>query len=125
MKSKVRSKGLDVPDLQVNLRQEDVDAVAELIGRDWYTFGKNMKVEESTLDHIKEVGGDKPGRKRKLLEHLISKKVRFEEIIYGLYNSVDEDDPSINGILEYLFTIRIKQPESNFINNLMNDVIDL
>ena len=113
MKSKLLSKGLDLPDLQVYLRQEDVDAVAELIERDWYAFGKNMKVEESTLDHIKEVGGDKPGRKRKLLEHLISKKVRFEDIIYGLYDSANEVDPFINGILEYLFTIRIKQPEGN------------
>ena len=113
----MHSKGLNVHDLQVNLRQEDVDSLAELIGKDWYTFGKNMKVEESTLDHMKEVGKNKFGRKRKLLEHLISKKVRFEDIIYGLYNSSDEHDPSIHGVLEYLFTIRIKQPEGNLINN--------
>ena len=111
IKSKVLSKCLDVPDLQVNLRQEDVDSVAELIGKDWYTFGKNMKVEESTLDHIKEVVEDKLGRKKKLLEHLISKKVCFEDIIYGLYDSANEHDPFLNGILDYLFRIRIKQPE--------------
>ena len=111
IKSKLLSKGLDVPDLQVNLRQEDVDAIAELIGKDWYTFGKCMKVEKGTLDHIKEVGKDKLGRKRKLLEHLISKKVRFEDIIYGLYDSVDEHNPAINGVLEYVFRIRIKKIE--------------
>ena len=109
VKSKLLSKGLDVPDLQVNLRQEDVDPVAELIGKDWYTFGKCMKVEESTLDHIKEVGGNKPGRKKKLLEHLIIKKVRFEDIIYGFYNSADEHNPAINDVLEYIFRIRIKE----------------
>ncbi|XP_019858896.1 PREDICTED: probable RNA helicase SDE3 [Amphimedon queenslandica] len=113
IKSKVLSKGLDVPDLQVNLRQEDIESVAELIGKDWYTFGKCMKVEESTLDHIKEVGRNKPGRKKKLLEHLIIKKVRFEDIIYGLYNSADEHNPAINGVLEYIFRIRIKKDGQN------------
>lgn len=102
IKSKVLGKGLEVPDLSINIRQEDIDAITELIGKDWYTFGKCMKVEESTLDYIKEVGKDKPGRKRKLLEFLISKKVRYEDVVYGLYNSSEERDPSINGILDYL-----------------------
>ena len=114
MKSKLLSKGLDIPDLQVYLRQEDVDSVAGHITKDWYKFGKIMKVEESTLDHVKALGGDKLGRKKELLKHLITEKVRFEDIIYGLYDSANEHDPFINGILEYLFTIRIKQPEGNF-----------
>uniref|UniRef100_A0A1X7TLF6 Uncharacterized protein n=1 Tax=Amphimedon queenslandica TaxID=400682 RepID=A0A1X7TLF6_AMPQE len=113
IRSKAFSEGLDVPDLQVNLRQEDVDLVAGQIGKDWYTFGKYMKVEESTLDHIKEMGKDKLERKIKLLEHLIIKKVRFEDIIYGLYNSADEHNPSIHSILEYLFRIRIEKPEES------------
>ena len=113
MKSKLLSKGLDVPDLQMYLEQEEVDEVAGHISKDWHKFGKIMKVEESTLEHIKGEGKDKLERKRKLLEHLIRKKVRFEDIIYGLYDSTNEHDPFINGILEYLFRIRIKQPEGN------------
>ncbi|XP_019859428.1 PREDICTED: probable helicase with zinc finger domain [Amphimedon queenslandica] len=113
MKSKLRLKCLDVPDLQMYLGQEDVNEVAVHISKDWYKFGKIMKVEEGILDHIKEVGKDKLERKRKLLEHLISKEVRFEDIIYGLYDSANEHDPFINGILDYLFRIRIKQPEES------------
>ena len=105
-KSQLLEKGLEVADLQVNIREEDVDAVAELIGKDWYTFGKYMKVEESTLDQIKEVGGNKLGRKKKLLKYFIIKKLRYEDIIYGLYNSSDEHNPSINGVLDYLLTLR-------------------
>uniref|UniRef100_A0A1X7SS23 Death domain-containing protein n=1 Tax=Amphimedon queenslandica TaxID=400682 RepID=A0A1X7SS23_AMPQE len=114
IKSQLLAKGLLVPDLQVNIREEDVDAIAELVGKDWYTFGKYMKVEESTLDHIKEVGGSKLGRKKKLLEYFISKKLRYEDIIYGLYNASDEHNPSINGVLDYLLTQRESEdPKSN------------
>lgn len=77
-----------------------------------------MGVDESTLDSIKEVEGiDKLlERKRKLLKHLISIKYRYEDVIYGLYNSAEKYNPSIDGVLEYLFTIRIKQqPEGKFI----------
>lgn len=117
IKSQILAKGLDVPDLQVNLRHEDIDEIIKLIGKDWYTFGLCMGVDESTLDSIKEVEGiDKLGRKRKLLEHLISIKSRYEDVIYGLYNSAEKYNPSIDGVLEYLFTIRIKQkPEGKFI----------
>ncbi|XP_019863642.1 PREDICTED: uncharacterized protein LOC109592696, partial [Amphimedon queenslandica] len=114
IKSQLLAKGLVVADLQKNIREENVDAIAELIGKDWYTFGKYMKVEESTLDHIKEVGGSKLGRKKKLLEYCISKKLRYEDIIYGLYNSSDEHNPSINGVLDYLLTQRESEdPKSN------------
>ena len=119
IKSQILAKGLDVPDLQVNLRHEDIDEIIKLIGKDWYTFGLCMGVDESTLNSIKEVEGiDKKilGRKRKLLEHLISINSRYEDVIYGLYNSAEECNPSIDGVLEYLFKIRIKQqPEGKFI----------
>ena len=106
----------------MNIRQEDIDAITELIGKDWYTFGKCMKVEESTLDHIKEVGKDKPGRKRKLLEFLISRKVRYEDVVYGLYNSSEERDPSINGILDYLLKTH-RQSEGEVVLCIYNNSV--
>lgn len=103
MKSLLSEKGLEVADLQVNLKEEDIENFMGFIGKDWYTFGTSMGVESKTMDYIKGIGNDKPGRKRKLLEYLIKlNKARYEDIIYGLYNSTHIHDPSINDILEYL-----------------------
>ena len=91
--SKVLGKGLEVSVLQKYVREEDIDAIRRFIGKDWYAFGRCMKVEENILDHIKEVETENP--ERKLMEFLISKKVCYKDVItFG--------DKSVDGILDYL-----------------------
>lgn len=107
IKGVLSGKGLEVSDLQVNLRLEDVDDFLKFIGKDWYTFGICMGVKPTVMDHVKEIGKNKPGRKRALLETLIKmNNARYEDIVYGLYNSQDQQDLSINEVLEHLLTRR-------------------
>ena len=107
IKGQLADKGLEVSDLQVNLRSTDIDSFVEFIGDDWYTFGQNMEVSIETLDKIKESGKNKPGQKRKLLEYLIEHdKVRYEDIVYGLYSKMKNPNTSISQILDYLLEHR-------------------
>jgi hypothetical protein len=100
-------KGLEISDLQVSLKMEDVESFIRFIGKDWYTFGLNMEVDQAIMEHVKSDGGTKQGRKRKLLEYLIqNEKARYEDLVYGLYSKGDTTDTSINDILDYLKTQR-------------------
>ena len=115
-------KGLEVSDLQVNLRSTDIDSFFGFIGDDWYTFGQNMEVSIETLDKIKEFGKNKPGRKRKLLEYLIEHdKARYEDIVYGLYSKMKNPNTSISQILDYLLEHR--QSESMISTLIYNNYL--
>jgi hypothetical protein len=47
-------KGLEISDLQVSLKMEDVESFIRFIGKDWYTFGLNMEVDQAIMEHVKE-----------------------------------------------------------------------
>ena len=115
-------KGLEVSDLQVNLRSTDIDSFVGFIGDDWYTFGQNMEVSNETLDKIKESGKNKPGQKRKLLEYLIEHdKARYEDIVYGLYSKMKNPTTSISQILDYLLENRQPETESMICTLIYNN----
>lgn len=104
-------RNLKKSDLQVYLKVEDVETVSGFIGKDWYSFGKAMDVDTSTLDGIKEdnlkKGLSKRDMKGDLLRYLIrNDKVRYERIIYGHYN-LCSDSPFIITILDYLAKERL------------------
>ena len=114
IKGQLADKGLEVYDLQVNLRSTDIDSFVGFIGDDWYTFGQNMEVSIETLHKIKESG------KRKLLEYLIEHdKARYEDIVYGLYSKMKNPNTSISQILDYLLEHR--QSESMICTLIYNN----
>lgn len=97
-------KGLDKSDLQVNLKKDD--SATDLIpGKDWYSFGKSMKVEPDSLDDIKENNKTLKGKKTALLHLLIERdNIRYEDIIYGYYTLGQSEN--ISCVLDYLASQR-------------------
>uniref|UniRef100_A0A1X7V9J7 Death domain-containing protein n=1 Tax=Amphimedon queenslandica TaxID=400682 RepID=A0A1X7V9J7_AMPQE len=97
-------KGLEIIDLQVNLKKDD--STADLIpGKDWYSFGKSMKVECNSLDDIKENNKTLKGKKTALLHLLIERdNIRYEDIIYGYYTLGQSEN--ISCVLDYLASQR-------------------
>ena len=99
-------KGLEKSDLQVYVKKEDIDDVTDLIGKDWYSFGKCMNITSDILDKIKENTTSKE-RKAALLNLLIEHhKIRFEEIIHGHY-LINRQSLFISRILDYVASRRI------------------
>ena len=100
-------KGLEKSDLQVYIKKEDIDdAITDLIGKDWYSFGKCMNITSDILDKIKENTTLKE-RKAALLNLLIEHhKIRFEDIIYGHY-TMNRQSLFISHILNYVASQRI------------------
>lgn len=104
----LHEKGLEKSDLQVNVKEEEIDSIVDLMGKNWYVFGQKMEVDHETLDAIKAESSYKlKDRKAKLLQLLIENDdVRYEDIVYGLYkrdcNQSIHQYSCIIAILNYL-----------------------